>query len=141
MRFLVALVLLSAGCSWVTPPLSSEEVLRQDPAFADLLTQRTAVSAEIQQLEQTLRGEQAAVLREIQSRRAALRAAERATHDQVQALEERLDPARQLLQAKLRDTEEKINAYLPVLDEMEGTGLVTLEKVKVLSYGPNKKGR
>ena len=39
------------------------------------------------------------------------------------------------------DTEAKINAYLPLLDEMEGTGLVTLEKVKVLSYGPNKKGR
>ena len=33
------------------------------------------------------------------------------------------------------DTEEKINAFLPVLDEMMGSGLVTMEKVKVLRYG------
>ncbi len=33
------------------------------------------------------------------------------------------------------DSEEKINAFLPVLDEMMGSGLVTLEKVKVLRYG------
>ena len=33
------------------------------------------------------------------------------------------------------DAEEKINAFLPVLDEMMGSGLVTLEKVKVLQYG------
>lgn len=33
------------------------------------------------------------------------------------------------------DAEEKINAFLPVLDEMIGSGLVTLEKVKVLQYG------
>jgi len=33
------------------------------------------------------------------------------------------------------DTEEKINAFLPVLDEMMGSGLVTIEKVKVLRYG------
>jgi uncharacterized protein len=32
------------------------------------------------------------------------------------------------------DSEEKINAFLPVLDEMIGGGLVTLEKVKVLHY-------
>jgi len=30
------------------------------------------------------------------------------------------------------DSEEKINAFLPILDEMMGGGLVTLEKVKVL---------
>ena len=36
------------------------------------------------------------------------------------------------------DTEEKINAFLPVLDEMMGSGLVTLEKVKVLRYGVEK---
>ena len=32
------------------------------------------------------------------------------------------------------DSEEKINAFLPVLEEMLGGGLVTLEKVKVLHY-------
>lgn len=32
------------------------------------------------------------------------------------------------------DSEEKINAFLPILDEMVGGGLVTLEKVKVLHY-------
>lgn len=33
------------------------------------------------------------------------------------------------------DAEDKIDAFLPVLDEMIGSGLVTLEKVKVLQYG------
>lgn len=37
------------------------------------------------------------------------------------------------------DTEEKINAFLPVLDTMIGSGLVTLEKVQVLRYGPPPK--
>ena len=32
------------------------------------------------------------------------------------------------------DSEEKINAFLPALEEMLGGGLVTLEKVKVLHY-------
>jgi hypothetical protein len=32
------------------------------------------------------------------------------------------------------DTEEKINTFLPVLDEMMGAGLVTLEKVRVIDY-------
>ena len=32
------------------------------------------------------------------------------------------------------DSEEKINAFLPVLDEMMGGGLVTLEKVRVIDY-------
>jgi PII-like signaling protein len=32
------------------------------------------------------------------------------------------------------DSEEKINAFLPILDQMMGGGLVTLEKVKVLHY-------
>jgi PII-like signaling protein len=36
------------------------------------------------------------------------------------------------------DTEEKINAFLPVLDTMMGSGLVTIEKVKVLRYGEDK---
>ena len=33
------------------------------------------------------------------------------------------------------DSEEKIAAFLPVLDTMMGSGLVTLEKVQVLRYG------
>ena len=33
------------------------------------------------------------------------------------------------------DSEEKINAFLPVLDAIMGSGLVTLEKGKVLRYG------
>jgi PII-like signaling protein len=32
------------------------------------------------------------------------------------------------------DTEEKINAFLPILDDMMQGGLVTLEKVKVIQY-------
>ena len=32
------------------------------------------------------------------------------------------------------DSEEKINAFLPILDEMLDSGLVTLEKVKTLHY-------
>ncbi len=33
------------------------------------------------------------------------------------------------------DSQEKIDAFLPVLDSMMGSGLVTLEKVTVLQYG------
>ena len=33
------------------------------------------------------------------------------------------------------DTQEKIDEFLPVLDAMMGSGLVTLEKVQVLQYG------
>lgn len=32
------------------------------------------------------------------------------------------------------DTEEQINAFLPMLDQMVGSGLVTLEKARVLHY-------
>ncbi len=39
---------------------------------------------------------------------------------------------------ELVDSEEKINAFLPVLDGMMGSGLVTIEKVKVLRYGVEK---
>ena len=35
------------------------------------------------------------------------------------------------------DSEEKINGFLPILDAMMSSGLVTLEKVQVLQYGPN----
>jgi PII-like signaling protein len=33
------------------------------------------------------------------------------------------------------DSEEKIEAFLPELEKLMGSGLVTLEKVKVLRYG------
>jgi uncharacterized protein len=33
------------------------------------------------------------------------------------------------------DSQEKINAFLPVLDGMMSSGLVTMEKVQVLQYG------
>ncbi|MGO8919595.1 MAG: DUF190 domain-containing protein [Stellaceae bacterium] len=36
------------------------------------------------------------------------------------------------------DSDDKINAFLPLLDAMIGSGLVTLEKVKVLQYGQDK---
>ena len=37
------------------------------------------------------------------------------------------------------DTEDNINAFLPVLDSMMPSGLVTLEKVQVLQYGEHVK--
>ena len=37
------------------------------------------------------------------------------------------------------ESEEKINEFLPTLDGMMGSGLVTLEKVQVLQYGKNSK--
>ena len=37
------------------------------------------------------------------------------------------------------DSEEQINAFLPVLDGMMGSGLVTMEKVRVLQYGAKAK--
>ena len=33
------------------------------------------------------------------------------------------------------DSEDKINSFLPLLDGMMGSGLITLEKVQVLHYG------
>lgn len=35
------------------------------------------------------------------------------------------------------DSEEKINAFLPVLDAIMTSGLITLEKVQVVQYGTN----
>jgi hypothetical protein len=35
------------------------------------------------------------------------------------------------------DTEERITAILPTLDAMIGGGLVTLERVQVVMYGPD----
>jgi uncharacterized protein len=37
------------------------------------------------------------------------------------------------------DTEEKIRGFLPVLDSMMPSGLITLEKVQVLMYGAEVK--
>ena len=37
------------------------------------------------------------------------------------------------------DPEEKINGFLPVLDEMMNGRLVTLEKARVIHYAPRKK--
>ena len=34
------------------------------------------------------------------------------------------------------DSEEKINMFLPILDGMMTGGLVTLEPIRVLQYGP-----
>lgn len=39
------------------------------------------------------------------------------------------------------DSEDKINAFLPVLDSMMASGLVTLEKVQVLQYGSTAKAQ
>jgi len=36
------------------------------------------------------------------------------------------------------DSEEKIDDFLPVLDRMMSSGLITLEKVQVLQYGARK---
>ena len=36
------------------------------------------------------------------------------------------------------DSEEKIDDFLPVLDKMMSSGLVTLEKVQVLQYGSRR---
>src|SRR5262249_21637519 len=38
------------------------------------------------------------------------------------------------------DSEDKINAFLPTLDEMMPSGLVTIEKVQVLQYGSKGPG-
>lgn len=39
------------------------------------------------------------------------------------------------------DTQEKVDSFLPVLDGMMSSGLVTIEKVQVLQYGaPNSSG-
>ncbi len=38
------------------------------------------------------------------------------------------------------DSEAKVNAFLPVLEEMMGSGLVTMEKVTVLQYGHTDSG-
>jgi uncharacterized protein len=37
------------------------------------------------------------------------------------------------------DSEDKVNAFLPALDEMMGGGLVTLERAKVIRYQDQRK--
>lgn len=39
------------------------------------------------------------------------------------------------------DSEDKINSFLPSLDTMMTSGLVTLEKVQVVQYGSNDKAQ
>lgn len=39
------------------------------------------------------------------------------------------------LVVEIVDTQEKIDSFLPVLDRMMSSGLVTIEKVQVLQYG------
>jgi uncharacterized protein len=39
------------------------------------------------------------------------------------------------------DSEDKVDAFLPVLDGMMSSGLVTLERVQVLQYGPDRAGK
>ena len=39
------------------------------------------------------------------------------------------------------DSEEKVNAFLPVLDEMMGGGLVTMERTKAIRYQHERKTR
>ena len=43
------------------------------------------------------------------------------------------------LVVEIVETQAKIDAFLPVLDEMMESGLVTIEKARVLRYGPNAK--
>ena len=51
-----------------------------------------------------------------------------------------LDVAENLpLVIEIVDTEDKIKAFLPILDSMMPSGLVTLEKVQVLQYGEDIK--
>ena len=38
------------------------------------------------------------------------------------------------------DSEDKIDEFLPVLDTMISSGLVTLERVEVLQYGTERAG-
>jgi PII-like signaling protein len=39
------------------------------------------------------------------------------------------------------DSEENIQAFVEAIDPMMGSGLVTLEKVTVLQYGPSSRGK
>ncbi len=43
------------------------------------------------------------------------------------------------LVVEIVETQQKIDAFLPTLDEMLESGLVTIEKARVLRYGPDLK--
>lgn len=43
------------------------------------------------------------------------------------------------LVVEIIDDEDRVNAFLPVLDQMMETGTVTLERVRVLRYGPTRR--
>jgi len=43
------------------------------------------------------------------------------------------------LVVEIVETQQKIDAFLPVLDEMMESGLLTIEKARVLRYGRNSK--
>jgi PII-like signaling protein len=45
------------------------------------------------------------------------------------------------LVVEIVDSEEKINGFLPVLHEMMNGGLVTVEKARVIHYGPGRERR
>lgn len=45
------------------------------------------------------------------------------------------------LVVEIVDTQEKIDTFLPVLNSMMTSGLVTMEKVQVLQYGPEMTSR
>ena len=45
------------------------------------------------------------------------------------------------LVVEIVDTQDKINDFRPVLDAMMNGGLVTLEKARVIRYGPGKEKR
>lgn len=45
------------------------------------------------------------------------------------------------LVVEIVDTRQKIEAFLPLLDDMMEGGLVTIEKAQVVRYGPNPKQR
>lgn len=115
------LFVVAAGCSLMSPPLSTEEVLKQDPAFQELLTQRTAIRETVQKLDRGLQADRHAILDEIQQRRTALRAKEEMVETQRRALEQRLDPARALLQAKLRDAEQQLRRLDTALKSLRRT--------------------
>ena len=52
----------------------------------------------------------------------------------AQSLAQMLRSARTVIS----DSQAKIDAFLPVLDKMMGSGLITVEKVQVLQYGDRK---
>ena len=101
--------------------MTAEDVLKEDPAFADLLHQRETLTQEVQKLEEVLHVERDAVLQAIQQQRQALRARERTVETEIQALEGQLDPARDTLRAKLRDTGEQLRRAEATLKSLRRT--------------------